>query len=303
MTTDATNDATAGMTPAEIAERYGLHQMGVRPGLREYVRSLWTRRDFMLVLARSRAEAENQNTYLGRVWDILNPTLNAAVYVLIFGLLLKTRDGMTNVIGFIVVGTFMYKFFQDSVTGAARAIPRNLNLVRSLHFPRAVLPISSVLAELTMLLPALAVMAGFVLVSDRWMLHLDSTPNWRWLLIVPAVLLLFMFSTGAGFVLARLGARWPDVLNFLPFVLRIGMYASGVIFSIDHYLAGGGVLATIMNYQPVAVYLNLARQAMLDEPSARLSGELWLVGLGWAVVTLVVGFVIFWRDEARYGRD
>lgn len=303
MTTDATNDATAGMTPAEIAERYGLEKMGVRPRLGAYMRSLWARRDFIMVLARSRAEVENQNTYLGRVWDILNPTLNAAVYVLIFGILLGTQRGTANIVGFIVVGTFMYKFFQDSVTGAAKSIPRNINLVRSLHFPRAVLPISSVLAELTMLLPALVVMAGFVLVADRWMYHVNSAPSWRWLLIVPAVALLYMFSTGVGFVLARFGSRWPDVLNFLPFVLRIGMYASGVLFSIDHYLSSGGALATIMNYQPVAVYLNLARQAMLLEPSAPLSLDLWLVGLGWAVVMFVVGFVVFWRDEARYGRD
>lgn len=302
MTTDATNDATAGMTPAEIAERYGLQKMGVRPRLGDYVRSLWARRDFVLVLARSKAEVENQNTYLGRVWDLLNPTLNAAVYVLIFGYLLDTQRGMQNVIGFIVVGTFMYKFFSDSVTSAAKSIPRNINLVRSLHFPRAVLPISAVLGQLTMLLPALVVMAGFVLVSDRWIYHVGSAPSWRWVLIVPAVVLLYMFSTGLGFVLARFGSRWPDVLNFLPFVLRIGMYASGVLFSIDHYVHHE-VLSAIMGYQPVAVYLNLARQAMLAEPATPLSGELWLVGLGWALVVLVVGFVVFWRDEARYGRD
>lgn len=303
MTTDATNDAAAGSaTPAEIAAAYGLTQMGVRPGLREYVRSLWARRDFIMVLARSKAEVENQNTYLGRVWDVLNPTLNAAVYVLIFGLLLNTRTGMVNVVGYIVVGTFMYKFFSDSVTDGARSIPRNINLVRSLHFPRAVLPVSAVLGQLTMLVPALVVMACFVLVSDRWMYHVGSAPSWRWLLVVPAVALLYMFSTGVGFILARFGSRWPDVLNFLPFVLRIGMYASGVLFSIST-IVQHPTLGAIMGYQPVAVYLNLARQAMLREPSAPLSLDLWLVGVAWAVVVLVVGFVVFWRDEARYGRD
>jgi len=302
VTTDATNDAAAGLTPAETAERYGLQKMGVRPGLWEYVRSLWARRDFITVLALSKAEVENQNTYLGRVWDVLNPTLNATVYVLIFGYLLDTQRGMRNVVGFIVVGTFMYKFFNDSVTDGARSIPRNINLVRSLHFPRAVLPISAVLGQLRMLVPEIVVMAGFVLVSDRWMYHVGSAPSWRWLLIVPAVVLLYMFSTGVGFVLARLGSRWPDVLNFLPFVLRIGMYASGVLFSIDHYV-GHSVLAAVMGYQPVAVYLDLARQAMLVETSSPLAPEMWLAGLGWALVTFVVGFVVFWRDEARYGRD
>jgi teichoic acid transport system permease protein len=30
--------------------------------------------------------------------------------------------------------------------------------------------------------------------------------------------------------------------------------------------------------------------------------ELWLWGVGWAVVAVVIGFLFFWRAEARYGR-
>ena len=287
---------------AREAEKYGLHQMGVRPPLRGYVKSLWERRTFIGVLARARSEAENQGTYLGQLWNVLNPVMNAAVYVLIFGLLLRTRAGMDNVIGFIVVGTFMYRFFSDSVTAAAKSIPKNMSLVRSLHFPRAVLPISSVLSELATLAPAMGVMAGFVWVSDRFIAHTDGTPSWRWLLIVPATALLYMFSTGAGLMLARWGARSPDILNMLPFVLRLGMYASGVIFSISHFVEHE-LLGTIMSYQPVAVYLNLSRQAMLVETDYPLDGTYWLWGAIWAVAVLIIGFLHFWRAEARYGRD
>jgi teichoic acid transport system permease protein len=287
---------------AREAEKYGLHQMGVRPPLRGYVKSLWERRTFIGVLARARSEAENQGTYLGQLWNVLNPVMNAAVYVLIFGLLLRTRAGMDNVIGFIVVGTFMYRFFSDSVTAAAKSIPKNMSLVRSLHFPRAVLPISSVLSELATLAPAMGVMAGFVWVSDRFIAHTDGTPSWRWLLIVPATALLYMFSTGAGLMLARWGARSPDILNMLPFVLRLGMYASGVIFSISHFVEHE-LLGTIMSYQPVAVYLNLSRQAMLVETDYPLDGTYWLWGALWAVAVLIIGFLHFWRAEARYGRD
>ena len=287
---------------AREAEKYGLHQMGVRPPLRGYVKSLWERRTFIGVLARARSEAENQGTYLGQLWNVLNPVMNAAVYVLIFGLLLRTRAGMDNVIGFIVVGTFMYRFFSDSVTAAAKSIPKNMSLVRSLHFPRAVLPISSVLSELATLVPAMGVMAGFVWVSDRFIAHTDGTPSWRWLLIVPATALLYMFSTGAGLMLARWGARSPDILNMLPFVLRLGMYASGVIFSISHFVEHE-LLGTIMSYQPVAVYLNLSRQAMLVETDYPLDGTYWLWGAIWAVAVLIIGFMHFWRAEARYGRD
>lgn len=291
-----------GVTAAELAERHGLKPIGVRPALGPYIASIWRRRQFINVLAGSRAMLETGNNYLGHFWAVLNPVMNALVYVLIFGFIIGTDRGLNNVVGFIVVGTFVYRFFSEAVSDAARSIPKNLNLVRSLHFPRAVLPMSAVSAQLASLVPALAVMGLFVWFSDRFIADTDMTPSWRWVLIIPAVGLTYLFSMGVGFILARLCAAVPDLLNLLPFVLRLGMYASGVLFSIDHYVRNEA-LAAVMEYQPVALYLNLARQALLVEPSIPFDPSRWIWGAAWAIALFVIGFVFFWRDESRYGRE
>jgi len=31
--------------------------------------------------------------------------------------------------------------------------------------------------------------------------------------------------------------------------------------------------------------------------------QTWLLGVAWGVITLVIGFLYFWRAEDRYGRD
>lgn len=294
--------STSEVSAAEVAERYGLRRMGIRPPLGEYIRSVWARRKFVAVLSRSKVYAENQNKYLGQVWAVLNPLMNALVYVLIFGLILKTNRGVENVVAFIVVGTFIYRFFSDSVTGAAKSIPGNIKLVRSLHFPRAVMPLSMVGAQFVSLGPAVAVMAVLTFLSDRFLVHMNEAPSWRWLLIIPALALLYVFSMGVGFILARIGAAVPDTLNLLPFLLRLGMYASGVLFPISRYIPSE-FFSTLAQYQPVAIYLDLARQAMLYEPSIPLDPTKWILGLGWAVAFFVIGFIIFWRAEARYGRE
>lgn len=296
------DDNTSVESPAQIAKRYGLAAMGVRPPFRQYLTELWARREFLYVLADAKAKANNQNTYLGYLWAILNPLLNSLVYVLIFGILLGTREGMDNVVAFIVVGTFMYGFFSSALTSSARSIKSNIRLVQSLHFPRAVLPLASVLTELITILPAVLVMFAISQISIWKVQGLEALNPQYWLLIIPAVLLMAVFSTGLGLVMARIASRIPDLLNFLPFVIRIGMYASGVIFAIDHQLSEG-TLATIMEYQPIAIYLNLARQAFTSEANIPFNASYWVIGLGWAVVMLIIGFIVFWRDEARYGRD
>lgn len=290
------------MSYAELAQRHGLWQISVRPSLSEYLSRLWRFRQFTSYLSTSRAYAENQKAYLGQLWAIITPILNALVYVIVFGLVLRTDRGLDNVIAFIVVGVFMFRFFQQSVQVGGKSISERLHLVRSLHFPRAVLPISAVLTELTTLLPAIVVMCGITLLSgllpDYEMIPV--TPEW--LLLPVAVVLFSIFNAGCALVAARIVAQAPDVLNVIQFVMRFVMYGSGVLFSIDHYITQP-TLAAMMQYQPIAVYLNLARQSILEESSIPLNPELWLWGLGWAIFMLVVGFIYFWRAEERYGRD
>jgi teichoic acid transport system permease protein len=280
-----------------------LEQIGVRPRLVTYFREMWAYKALVRTMAVAKAEAENQNTYLGQVWSLISPIINALVYVLIFGFLLRIgREGIANTVAFIVVGVFMFRFFERSVMAGAHSLQKNMNLVRSVQFPRAVLPTAGVLAELTMLGPALVVMclisyfSGFLPVGAR------VTIDWYWLLLIPTVLLMWVFSTGCAFIAARLVAQTPDIDNLLPHFIRILMYASGVIFSIDRYLSKFS-WGWLMEYQPVAVYLYLARSSILDEPAYPPDPFMWLLGVIWAVLFGVIGFLFFWAGEERYGRD
>lgn len=289
---------------AEATREGDLERMGVRPPLRRYISQLWQRRDFIVVLATSKAAARHQNNYLGQFWALINPILNAFVYVLIFGFILHvSRDGTENAIAFIVIGIFMFRFFETSVNAGTKSLKDNSNLVRSVRFPRAVLPTSGVLAELTTLLPALAVMiviswgSGFI--PDPAFAPVPI--SWEWLLIVPTVALLWLFNTGCAFMVARWVAITPDLQNVIPYVMRFLMYGSGVIFSIGHRFEAPW--STMLDYQPVAVYLYLARSAIMSDPSFPFNPAMWAWGAGWAIIFFLVGFLIFWRGEERYGRD
>lgn len=286
----------------ELAESSGLRRMGVRPPFAEYTRSLWERRQFTSVLARSKAYARNQSTYLGQLWSVLNPSLNALTYVLIFGILLGTTKGIGNKIAFIVLGTFTWRFFDQSVNAGAKSIRSNISLVRSVHFPRAVLPISSVLSEMFMAIPATFVMLAFAFASG-FIPGLDPVPiTWRWLLLVPALALLWVFNIGCAFFVARWVAITPDLNNVIPFLMRLLMYGSGVMWSIGHFVSNP-TAQKIFEYQPVAVYLYLVRSVVMQEASIPPSPARWVAAVVWAVFFFVTGYLTFWRGEERYGRD
>ncbi len=271
----------------------GLQRAGARLPIDEYTRRLWYRRWFVAAYSSASNAVGYEGNFLGQAWQVLTPLLNIGVYYLIFGLLLNTNRGVPNYIAYLSVGVFIFTFCTSSLITGSRAITGNLGLVRALQFPRAVLPVSTTLVALTRLIYSLMILIPIVLLSGEPI-------TWRWLELIPAVALQSLFCLGLAFVVARLGARVPDMAEILPFVARMWMYTSGVMYSVQVFTQGHpGWVATVMTVNPAYVYLQLARHALLVGTPATAST--WLVAVAWAGGTLVMSYLYFWRGEEEYG--
>ncbi|MEU6665156.1 ABC transporter permease [Streptomyces sp. NPDC046727] len=297
--TTAAPSPDAGLTAAELAAKYGLSVSGARPSLVEYVRQLWGRRHFILAFSQAKLTAQYSQAKLGQLWQVATPLLNAAVYFFIFGLILHASRGMSQdvYIPFLVTGVFVFTFTQSSVMSGVRAISGNLGLVRALHFPRASLPVSFSLQQLQQLLFSMIVL--FIVAVG-----FGSYPSPSWLLIVPVLALQFLFNTGLALIVARMGAKTPDLAQLMPFILRTWMYTSGVMFSIHKMLEGRSEwIVRLLQVNPAAVYMDLMRFALIDGYGAsNLPPHVWAIALFWAVAVFAGGFVYFWKAEERYGR-
>jgi teichoic acid transport system permease protein len=279
------------MTP-RTAPAPGLQRAGARLPVDEYTRRLWQRRWFVAAYSSASNAIGYEGNFLGQAWQLLTPLLNILVYYLIFGLLLHTNRGIPNFIAFLSVGVFIFTFCTRTLTSGSKAITANSGLVRALQFPRAVLPLSITVVALLRLLYSLLVLIPIVLLSGEPL-------TWNWLELLPAITLQSMFCLGLAFVVARLGAQVPDTTEILPFVSRIWMYTSGVMYSVTVFGSRFGWAAGLMTLNPGFVYLTLARHALLvGIPATPVN---WLVGLAWAVGTLVMGYLYFWRGEEAYG--
>lgn len=281
-------------SPYQLAAHHGLAQSGARPTLPTYVRQLWARRHFILEYARARNQAQFTATALGQVWQVLTPLLNAAVFYLIFGLLVRTGRGVTNYVAFLVIGVFVFTYTQRAVLSGSRSIAANLGLVRALHFPRATLPLASTVMELQQLLVAMVVLGAIVLGTGE-----PLTPSW--LLVVPALALQTVFNSGLALALARVTSRVRDMEQLLPFALRSWQYASGVFFVLGNVARTAPTpVRILLEANPAAVYIELVRGALMA--SHPVPPHVWALGAAWAVVAFAAGFVHFWRAEERYGR-
>jgi teichoic acid transport system permease protein len=280
---------------AALAARHKLRRLGARPRFAAYVKALVRRRSFIWYLATSGALGRNQGSYLGQVWAVVDPLLHFAVLWFVFGSLLDMREGTGDFISFLAVGTFLFGFMASGVIGGSKAISGRLQLVRALEFPRAVLPTSVTLTEMIMEWPAIVVMIVILLIRGN---HV----SWTWLGLIPVLVLMYGFTLGMAFILARIVSITPDYGNLVPIVITLLRYVSGVFYSIAAVSVKLPVLiATMMSYQPFALYLSLARGCVQD--GFTVTWLDWAWGVFWAVLVGFIGLVYFWQAEARYGRD
>jgi teichoic acid transport system permease protein len=277
-----------------LAQRSGLPRVGLPVPLGRYLLALWRRRHFALVLAWSRFRARNTEDRLGAGWNILRPLLQAAIYATIFGILLRnTKVRPDNYAEFVAAGVFVFTFLSGTLTSGAKAIVKDLGLVRTLRFPRAVLPVSATLIQFYAFVPAIAVLTAILVV-------LGNPPRVEWLLLAPALVLTSVFGFGMAFLCARLTSIGRDFLQILPFVLRVLFYTSGVIADITRIGRPGTLANELLRVNPFHVYIELFRQSLLD--SRPVDATYWAWGSGWAVLALLAGFLFFWRGERGYGR-
>ena len=283
--------AVATLQPLDEAATAGMVDPHHTRQLGPYLREVWRRRSYMRYVAESDLRSRQVDTVLGNLWHLLNPALLIAIYYLIFGLLLKTDRGVDNFILFLSVGVFTFGFSQRAVTTGAGSVVGNLGIMRAIHFPRAVLPITSTITEAMTSLSSVVVMLGVAVVTDQM-------PTWRWL-VFPGVLTgQFVLGLGGAMIAARLTVHVRDTAQILPFVFRLLFYGSGVIFNVSSYASGSHEMWFTLN--PLYCYLTISRWCIMGTEA---SLELVISAAVWSLALLVAGFLWFKAGEEDYARE
>jgi len=278
------------MSSSVTSSRAPLLVLGTRPSLREYLHDLWSRRHFVMALATTDLRVRHMNSVLGQLWHLVNPALMITVYYFVFGVVLDARRGIDHYVTFLVTGVMTFRLAQATITGCASAIPKNLGLIRSIQFPRALVPVSISIQNVLGFLP------GFALVVLVGVLE-GVPPSWS-LALLPAVIAVgAVFSLGLGLVAARLGAGYSDFQQILPHAFRVLLYVSGVLFSVQNSIANETV-RTVLSLNPFYGLIELARWCVLDTP---LHDTGVVSFAAWTAVGLVGGLKFFRAAEFRYG--
>jgi len=293
----AVADSETGLPLSELAERHGLTSAGRLPSVVEYSRQLWAYRHFIGAFANAKVTASLGSTRLGMIWQVLTPLINAGVYFVIFGVILDTKRSVNHFIAYLCIGVFVFGFTQSVVQSGVQAISGNLGLIRALHFPRAAMPIALTLVEIRNMMVSTVVLMVIVLFSHQ-------PVNWQWLLLLPALVLQSIFNAGLALLVARVGTKFHDIRQLIPFIMRFWLYGSAVIYPVTFFTDKlHGWKLDVVELNPLLVYIDLVRHALMEGvPLAGSAWRLWTEAIVWTVLMGSLGYFYFWRGEKGYGR-
>ena len=166
-----------------------------------------------------------RGSIFGFAWSLLNPLLMMAVFTLVFQVLAQYDDIQLYPL-FLMAALVPWLFTQQALTTAMRSITSNAQLIKKVHFPRELLPMSAVLASFVNFL-----LAFFIF----WVIGLIfGVGNTRAMLMVPLIMLLQLtLVMGLSLILAMANVFFRDTEHLVEVGMLAWFFLTPVFYSIS----------------------------------------------------------------------
>jgi teichoic acid transport system permease protein len=271
---------------AEEHHVYEPHVVGLPP-LLPYVREAWRRRGFAAELARTRLRAQHFNTVFGQLWLVINPLLLTGVYFILVDIL-RGGDRGEDFFAHLMAGIFAYYFVSGAVRNATKSVVTGGRLILNTAFPRVLLPLASVVIAFKRFVPTVV-----IYVPVHLAFGLPVGPELLW--VLPLVALLIVLATGLSLIVAALQVYFRDLKDFMPYLLRVWLYSSPVLYYADEMPEQYRFL---LDVNPLGQLL-AAWSEVLNQGGVPTSHQL-LVSAAWGFGFLAIGFVYFVSRERDF---
>ena len=242
----------------------------------------------MVYAAKTDLKAEVANSYLNRLWWLLEPFFNMIVYVVVFGNIMG--NSVENYATFVFSALLMWNFFNKAVNYSVKLIRNNKDIVTKVYIPKFVLLLSNMILNIFKLLFSMIVLVVMMLIF-----RVQIGFNILW--VIPAYIVMLMLAFGAGMIFLHFGVYVDDLSYAVGILMNMLMFLSGIFYDMMTTLPEP-LNIIMMCLNPAAMFVDTMRQALLYNTAANLP----LLGIWFALSLLLccVGVHIVYKNENSY---
>lgn len=243
---------------------------------------------YMLYSAKADLRAEVANSYLNRLWWLLEPFFSMLVYVIVFGRIMG--NSIQNYATFTFSALMMWSFFSKTINYSVKLIRNNRDIVTKVYVPKFVLLVSNMIFNFWKLLFSLIVLVPMLLIFK-----VQAGINILW--IVPAYIVMILLAFGLGMIFLHFGVYIDDLSYAVGILLQMMMFLSGVFYEVMTSLSAP-LNIVMMCLNPAAVFIDTMRNALLYNTAANIP----ILGV-WGLIAIIlccIGVHIVYKNENGY---
>ncbi len=246
--------------------------------------------EMIVSLIRRELRGRYQKSFLGILWNFLNPLCQILVYTIVFQFIFN--NGMENFYIYLSIGTIPWCFFSEAVTVGAGSIVANSDMVKKIYFPREVLCIASVTAKFINMVLSFSIIFLFLFLSGMGV----KPQLLLWLL--PVMAAEYFTTLGMALFFSSVTVYLRDV-EYIVGVLMMGwVWATPIMYTIDGL---GTEVVRILLLNPLTRII-IAFHDILYYQTAP-NGVSILAALILGVAILVIGEVTFVGLEKNFAEE
>ena len=245
------------------------------------VATLWRYRDLLRNLVAKEIKVRYMGAALGFAWSLANPIVLTLMYLVVFTYIFPSAQPHYAL--FLVTGVLHWTLFSQVVSQSCEILVQNSGLLKKIYFPRLLVPLSSVMVNLTLWSAALAVyLVFFSILGGHFSLVLLLYPFY--------IVCFFLFVWGLGMILATLYVDFRDIKHLVEVSLQVLFWATPIVYQISKVPERFRQIALI---SPLAEFTVIFQNIFYENhvPSATVT----ILFMIWTAVTLGVGLWLFNR--------
>ncbi len=247
----------------------------------------WAYKHLLRNLVAKDLELKYRGSILGFAWSMLIPLVMIGVYTVAFTFVMRLDT--PNFVLYILIGLLSWNFFSGAVLGATESITNSGSLLKSVVFPRVVLPFSVVLFHLSQFLLTLIVFLPIM------MIVYGVPPAPRMLLFPVFLLLQVLFITGIALILSTATAMFRDVRHLVDVGVGMFFWATPIIYEMKLVPEQFRFLALL---SPAASFIRAYQDLFYYGVVPDVS--IWVVSTGYALGAFVCGLSVFLAYESSF---
>jgi lipopolysaccharide transport system permease protein len=261
-----------------------------RTSVRETLLAVFSYRELIRDLVSKDLKLKYRGSVFGFLWSLLNPLVMILVYLVAFKYIMAVRSG--GFVFLLLIGLLAWGFFAGSLGMAAGSIADNGGLLKTIFFPRAVLPISSVLFNLAQYLLTCAVFLPVMFV-----IH-GQVPSAPALLFPVIVLLQGLLTIGLALALATGTAFFRDIRHLLEIALAVMFWTTPILYDFRVVPSPWRWMVLLSPLSPfVLAYQDVLYYGVWP------NSQVWIVGITYAFGAMLFGAILFTRFQDQFAEQ